>query len=232
MDNKINSLIKQNEAIYNSLKVKNTVNLDKLVELSDIMTLEQKLEALTLDNNRLKELSKQNKPPQTIKVTNQQTQPIEDDDCFTDPINQFECITNMEDMKRAFFGCENNDLTQFNEIAYAYNFKLYIVNYKYSSDKDGAPTFSAKNLVGGFIRNFDDLRKYFMICFRCFSHNDGTYTYPSYWIVNSNEPLQNIIGTIYDDFEFTECHDKEVFYKYMHKMNPEEENLVTERYVH
>ena len=135
-------------------------------------------------------------------------------------------------MKRAFFGCENNDLTEFNEFTNLYNFKLYIVNYKYSSDKDGAPTFSAKNLVGGFIRNFDDLRKYFMICFRCFSHNDGTYTYPSYWIVNSNEPLQNIIGSMYDDFEFTECCDKEVFYKYMHKMNSEEENLVTERYVH
>ena len=84
-------------------------------------------------------------------------------------------------MKRAFFGCENNDYTQFNELVNAYNFKLYIVNYKYSSDKNGAPTFSAKNLVGGFIRNFDDLRKYFMICFRCFSHNDETYTYPSYW---------------------------------------------------
>ena len=135
-------------------------------------------------------------------------------------------------MKRAFFGCENNDYTQFNELVNAYNFKLYIVNYKYSSDKNGAPTFSAKNLVGGFIRNFDDLRKYFMICFRCFSHNDGTYTYPSYWIVNSNEPLQNIIGSLYDDFEFTECHDKEVFYKYIYKMNPKEENLITERYVH
>ena len=36
------------------------------------MTLEEKLEALTVNNNRLKELSKQNKPPQPIKVTNQQ----------------------------------------------------------------------------------------------------------------------------------------------------------------
>ena len=80
MNNTINGLMKQNEAIYNSLKVKNIPNLDKLFELSDVMTLEQKLEALTLDNNRLKELSKQNKPPQTIKVINQQLQPMEEDD--------------------------------------------------------------------------------------------------------------------------------------------------------
>ena len=72
MDNKINGLMKQNDAIYNSLKVKYIVNLDELVVLSDIMTLEEKLEALTVNNNRLKELSKQNKPPQPIKVTNQQ----------------------------------------------------------------------------------------------------------------------------------------------------------------
>ncbi len=245
MDNKINGLIKQNEAIYTSLKTKNVVDLGELVVLSDDMTLEQKLEALTLENNRLKELSKQNKPPPQPKAEKQVVpqQPKkekkeddneEDDEDLKEPVKKFDCITNMEDIKRAFFGCENNDYTQFNELVKAHEFKLYKVNYKYSSDKDGAPTFSAKNLVGGFIRNFDDLRKYFMICFRCIKNDTTpvTYSYPSYWIVNSPEPLQNIIGSLYDDFEFVECNDKEEFYNLMYKLNSEDESLITEGYVH
>ena len=243
MDNKINGLMKQNEAIYNSLKAKNVVDLGELVLLTEDMTLEQKLEALTIDNNRLKELSKQNKPPPQPKpekpVSN--PKPVEkplkkekededDEEDFTEPVKKFECITNMEDIKRAFFG---GDYNQFLNLVQEHEFNLYVVNYKYASDKDGAPTFAAKNLVGGFIRNFDDLRKYFMICFRCFKHDNGTYTYPSYWIVNSHDPLQNIIGSLYDDFEFVKstCSEED-FYKAMYKMNPDDENLVAEGYVH
>lgn len=243
MDNKINGLIKQNEAIYTSLKAKNVVDLGEMVVLSDEMTLENKLETLTLENNRLKELSKQNKPPPQPKaekpVVPQQPKkaaPVEDEEEeeIQEPVKKFDCITNMEDIKRAFFGCENNDYTQFNELVKAHEFKLYKVNYKYSSDKDGAPTFSAKNLVGGFIRNFDDLRKYFMICFRCIKNDTTpvTYSYPSLWVVNSPEPLQNIIGSLYDDFEFVECNDKDEFYKLMYKLNPDDESLITEGYVH
>ena len=241
MENKINILMKQNESIYNSLKSKNIVDLGELVQLTEVMSLEQKLESLTIENNRLKELSKQNKPPPQPKVEKpviiQQPKKEKDEDEeeeLQDPVKKFECITNMEDIKRAFFGCENNDYTQFNELVKAHEFKLYKVNYKYSSDKDGAPSFSAKNLVGGFIRNFDDLRKYFMICFRCIKHDTEpiTYSYPSYWIVNSIEPLQNIIGSLYDDYEFVECNEKEDFYKLIYKMNPDYENLITEGYVH
>ena len=244
MDNKINGLMKQNEAIYNSLKAKNVTDICDLVQLTEDMTLEQKLEALTSDNNRLKELSKQNKPLPPPKAEKQVTiqQPKKDkkdeddeeDEELNEPVKKFECITNMEDIKRSFFCCENNDYTQFNELVKAHEFRLYKVNYKYSSDKDGAPSFSAKNLVGGFIRNFDDLRKYFMICFRCIQHNTVpvTYSYPSYWILNSTDSLENIIGSLYDDFEFYEYNDKEEFYNCMYKINQDNENLITEGYVH
>lgn len=232
MESKINGLMKQNEAIYNSLKNKNVIGLDELLLLTDTMSLEQKLEILITNNNRLKELSKQNKPLPQPKPEKQQVviekQEDDDEDQYVEPQKKFDCLTNMEDMKRAFFGGEYD---KFDEIVKQHDFRLYNVNYKYSSDKDGAPTFSAKNLVGGFVRNFDDLRKYFMICFRCFKQ-DNAYTYPSYWIVNSHEPLQNIIGSLYDDFEFSEVTDKEEFYKNINKINSDNENLVTENYVH
>lgn len=234
--------MKQNESIYNSLKAKNVLDLDDLVKLTEDMTIEQKFESLTLENSKLKELSKQNKPPPQPKVEKpiivqqpkKEKEEDDEDEELKEPIKKFECITNMEDIKRSFFGCENNDYTQFNELVKAHEFKLYKVNYKYSSDKDGAPSFSAKNLVGGFIRNFDDLRKYFMICFRCIKHDTEpvTYSYPSYWIVNSIEPLPNIIASLYDDFDFYEYTDKEEFYKLMYKMDSDYENLITEGYVH
>ena len=245
MDNKINGLIKQNMAIYNSLKAKNVPDLGELLTVQSDLTFEEQtklFDDLTQENMRLKELSKQHKPPVQPKAEKppviQQPKKKEDDeeeeDEIKEPVKQFDCITNLEEIKRAFFGCENNDYTQFNELVKAHEFKLYNVNYKYSSDKDGAPTFSAKNLVGGFIRNFDDLRKYFMICFRCIKHNTEpvTYSYPSYWIVNSNEPLQNIIGSLYDDFEFTLVTENDEFYKSMYKTVTEDENLITEGYVH
>ena len=230
MDNKINSLLKQNEAIYNSLKSKNINDIGELISLTEDINLE----ILTKENIRLKNLSKQNKPQPLPKTVQPEKKQVDEEEEYIEPIKQFECITNMEDIKRAFFGCENNDYSQFDELVKAHNFKLYQVNYKYSTDKDGAPSYSAKNLVGGFIRNFDNLRKYFMICFRCIKHDTTpvTYTYPSYWILNSTNSLQEIIGSLYDDYDFIEINDKDNFYNLIHKMNLNDETLITEGYVH
>ena len=184
MENKVNGLIKQNESIYNSLKNRNVQDIDDLIVLTDDLTIDNKLELLNIENTRLKELVKNNKPPPIVpqpkleKVVSEQKTKIEqkpkvkednDEDEYIEPVAKFSTLTNMEDIKRAFFTAENNDYSQFIELVKIHNFKLYKVNYIYSSDKDGAPSFSAKNLVGGFVRNFDDLRKYFMICFRCFT---------------------------------------------------------------
>lgn len=38
---------------------------------------------------------------------------------------------------------------------------------KTDKNEEEEEIFSAKNLLKGFVRNFDDYRKYFMICFRC-----------------------------------------------------------------
>jgi hypothetical protein len=248
MENKVNGLIKQNESIYNSLKNRNVPDIGNLIVLTDDLTIDNKLELLNIENNRLKEIVKNNKPPPVIpqtkpeKVVNEQKPKVKevkddnDDEEYNEPVAKFSTLTNMEDIKRAFFTAENNDYSQFIELVKIHNFKLYKVNYKYSSDKDGAPSFSAKNLIGGFVRNFDDLRKYFMICFRCFKNDvvPVTYSYPSYWIVNSEDPLEKIIGSLYEDFEFTEIDEnsKDNFYIEIQKIKVDDESLITEAYVH
>ena len=94
--------------------------------------------------------------------------------------------------------------------------------------------------VKGFVRNFDDYRKYFMICFRCWKHQDITqYKYESLWIVNTYEPIQNIIGSMCDDFKFEEITELDDFIGWIKKIPETEEPVfingytcIGESYVH
>jgi Mg2+ and Co2+ transporter CorA len=116
-----------------------------------------------------------------------------------------------------------------------------MAKYKYSSDKDGVPSFAAKNLVGGFVRNLEDYRKYLMVCFRCHqinSENEPTkYKYMSYWVVNTNESLQNVIGSFHEDFEFTRVDVENIdsFLKTIERTKDDEiemTNIIAEKYLH
>ncbi len=233
---------KQNESILKSLISKNIVFEREIIP--ENCSEEETLIILNKENNRLKEIAKQNKPPpqekpkpQVQPVVQKESKPKKEEDeedeiDYEAPKPKFECITNMEDIKRAFF---NKDYDNAFELIKNAGFKFYSVNYKYNSDKDGAPEFSAKNLLKGFVRNFDDYRKYFMICFRCVKLPENKYEYKSYWIVNTNEPVQNIIGSLYDDFEFENRSEQEHINNILESMKklPEEtEGLVGEAYVH
>jgi hypothetical protein len=132
----------------------------------------------------------------------------------------------MEDIKRSFF-CKDYEL--FNELIQKNNFKYYRADYKYSNEKDGAPEFIAKNLVKGFVRNLDDYRKYLMVCFRCYK-NDNNYSYPSLWIVNSDDDIKDIIESVYDDYIYKEESDIQTFLHNLQKV--EDENCIEEAYVH
>lgn len=212
------NLQKQNDSIYHSLLSKN-INFERICIDMNLDESEQ-LKLLGEENAKLKELVKSIKSNQSIQ-SNQQKQknliadsiPVSksiklanndennenDEETYIDPIKKFNTITNMEEIKRAFF---NGEFVEFEEKLKSHPFKYFKANYKYNSDKDGAPEYSATNLLKGFVRSFDDYRKYFMICFRCWKSNSNTYLYNSYWIVNSNEPICNIIGLTSEDFEF------------------------------
>lgn len=238
MENKINALLKQNQSIYNSLVAKNVPDIGTLVELTDDMTLEQKYEFLLNDNILFKKLLP--KPvivpkvaePKIIIPTVKVIIDDDEDEIQKDPVIKYDTITNMEDMKRAFFS-EEYDI--FDNLVREHKFRLYYGNYKFSSDKDGCAEYNAKNLIRGFVRNFEDYGKYFMICFRCFLNvidDKNTYLYSSLWIVNTNDDISKITGTLSDDFELNEVTDLESFYKDMRKLDPEIERLVGEGYVH
>jgi hypothetical protein len=229
MDNKINGIRKQNESIYNSLKSKNISDIGELITFTD-ETPEQQFQLLQQENKKLKGMLPpvpvpEKVPVPIVQVPVVQSQEKDEDETFEDPIPKFETITNMEDIKRAFFSGEYD---KFEELVKEHNFTLLYGTYKWSSDKDRAPEFVAKNLLKGFVRKFDDFRKYFIICFRCVQEtkSPNTYSYPSLWIVNTLD--DKLIDKFSDDFTFTKAEDSNTFYKLIRK----EESSFDESYVH
>jgi hypothetical protein len=233
LENKLKNLMKQNDAIYNSLLVKNI--LFERVNINDQLSIDDKIILLSEENEKLKNISKNNRPPPEVKapkpqviVETKKKNVEENEEENYEPVKKnFSTIANMEDIKRAFF---NKDYQLFNELIKNFNFKYYRVEYKYSNEKDGAPEFIAKNLVKGFVRNLDDYRKYFMICFRCYKNENNSYSYPSLWIVNSNDDIKDIIESIYDDYIYNEETDIESFLRDIQKID--DEKCIEEAYVH
>jgi hypothetical protein len=245
-ESKIQMFTKQNDSIFASLVARNIEFVR--VDISGLNSPEDQLGALVDENNKLKEVVKANKPapvpkePKQVQATQPKKESAskeknlddEEEETFEEAKPKFNTITNMEDIKRAF--C-NKEYESFEALVQAHEFKYYRVQYKYASDKDGAPEFVAKNLVRGFVRNLEDYRKYLFVCFRCLLTNPEThtYSYPSMWIVNSTDPVANIIGSLYEDFEFVEVTSDNLaqFMVDFRKTNFDEQtNVVDELYAH
>jgi hypothetical protein len=245
MDKQISNILKQNQSIHSSLVSRKITDLPELISLTESMSLDEQLKLLIDENNKLKEIVKLNKPIEEVKVKEDKpkevkpkVKEVKDDDSDEDAKEvqpKFSTITNMEDIKRAFFSA---DYELFKNLLLEHQFKMYTGEYLYASDKDGAPDYSARNLVKGMIRSFDDYRKYFMICFRCFQNQDNlskmTYTYPSLWIVNSTDSINSIIGSVAEDYKLTEVSSENIldFLKLLEKLNEETPGLIAESYVH
>jgi hypothetical protein len=225
-------LQKQNDGIYSSLNTRG-IHIERIV-ISEGINEDEHLNLLKEENTKLKELANANKPIQQPKEEKKKQEPIQqqtqtkkeskpkdndeedDEETFEEPIKKFDTITNMEELKRAFF---SGNYETFSSEIKVHPFKFYKVEYKYDSDKDGVPDFSAKNLLKGFVRNFDDYRKYFMVCFRCWKYQYETkYKYESLWIVNTNEKIANVIGSMEEDFIFNEITDIDDFISLIKKI--------------
>jgi hypothetical protein len=232
--------LKQNEGIISSLTSKNIEFEYEVID--ETLPDDEKLEKYKALNVYLKELSLKNRPPPKVKEEpkpkeeqkSNEKKPKDDDD--EDEIKEikptFSTITNMEDIKRAFF---NKEYEQALQLITAHPFKLYEATYKYADDNTGKPDYAARNLLRGFIQGLDDYRKYLMVCFRCIltDKETKTYDYPSYWIVNSNDDLKQILGSIYDDYEFITTSDISGLLKKMEKNeNEEDETIIGEVYLH
>jgi hypothetical protein len=140
----------------------------------------------------------------------------------------------MEDIKRAFF---SNEYDTAYELITQHPFLFLKANYKFADDYTGRPAYIAKNLLRGFIQNLDDYRKYLLVGYKCFIVNEETkqYEYPSYWIVNSNDDLKTILGSIYNDFDFipVESSERSNFFKKLQKTKDDtNETFIGESYLH
>jgi hypothetical protein len=188
------------------------------------------------ENDYLKQLVKIIKPPAPIKekviVKEKEKEKEIEEESYEDPVKNYSCITNMEDIKRAFF---NGEYENFEKMIKEHNFKYLYADYKYSSDNDGKPDYIARNLLRGFVRQFDDYRKYFMIGFKCYTNEtQDKYTYPSYWIVNTNDNIDDIIGSITESFDFRHVPDTEInsFLEKIKRLKGTTDLLIDESYVH
>jgi hypothetical protein len=235
----IHNLQKQNEGMETSFIAKDI----KFTKLSiDNVDPETTLMLLKDYNEYLKNISKQNRPPPQEKPKEQpksnETKPKveeEDDEVPKEVKPIYSTITNMEDIKRAFFSKEYDAASQ---LIKQHPFKFYKANYKYSSDNIGRPGYVAKNLLRGFVQGLDDYRKYLMVCFRCIIVNKDTneYRYPSYWIVNTNDELKTVLGSLHDDYDFIAVEGDEAISKMLKRMEKNEDEtddaLIGEVYLH
>lgn len=238
----ITNLEKQNSGMYNSLIARN-IFVERTIK-SD-MNDELMLETLQTENGMLKELIKQHKPapivkekkapvPKQEKKKKDNNEEGEEEENHKEPEKKINTIMNLEDVKRAFF---TDELETFETLINDCPLKMFRASYKYSSDKDGAPTFSATNLQSGFVRACFNYSKYFMICFRCWkSVTENKYNYDSLWLLNMNEPLSDVIGSLSEDFTFTEIIDKNTFINEIKKLNENtisnDYECIAESYVH
>jgi hypothetical protein len=242
IDNNIKNLTNQNNSIYKGLSAKN-IEFTRF-NIDDNLTKEEILEVLTKENEALKDLAKNNRPPSQVKEPKKVVEQIsvpkkekdienteEKEESFEDPIKKFSTITNLEDIKRAFF---NKEYEQFETLIKQHNLKYYSASYNYASDKDGCQEFIAKNLLKGFVRNLDDFRKYFIVAFRCYIESDKKYSYPSLWILNSDDDISNIIGSLYEDFTFSDVdiNNIDTFLKDFRKKDDNDDKLLDEVYLH
>jgi len=238
MDKQISNLKKQNDGMETAFKNKG-VQFNKLS--IDNMDPETELQLLKDYNMYLKSISAANRPLKEEKPKEQpkESKPKDNDDEDEVPKEVkpvYSTITNMEEIKRAFF---SKDYDTAYTLIRQHPFKFYKACYNHSEDITGRPDYVAKNLLRGFVQSLDDYRKYLLVGFRCVHYSnpeEKRYRYPSYWIVNSNDDLKTIIGSLYDDFDFTPVVDEERIVRMYRRMKKNEdendEGLIGEVYLH
>lgn len=245
----IHNFKKQNEGMKLSFQDKG-INYTKLKY--ENIDPETELIVVKDYNDYLKNISKNNRPPpqqkevkclKVEKTPSVKKEKLDDSDNEDELTNEekitFPTICNLEDSKRAFF---SKEYTIFNELIQQQQLcenklRFYKATYKWSDDNTGKPDFVARNLLRGFVQGLDPYRKYLMVCFRCILYDveTKTYIYPSYWIVNTTVDIKNLLGSLYDNYEFKLIEDNDVnkMLKKMEKNDNENDiALIGETYLH
>jgi hypothetical protein len=249
----IMNLKNQNDGMETSFKNKG-IQFTKL-SIDENIDTETELSLLKYHNEYLKGISKNNRPPpqtkevktpllnnknEQVSLKNDKHNESDDEDELTkeDKLT-FATICNMEDAKRAFFSKEYETFMSLIQQQLTNNkLRFYKANYKWSDDNMGKPDFVARNLLRGFVQTLDSYRKYLMVCFRCILVDTETkkYSYPSYWIINTDVDIKTLLGSLYDDYDFIVVEEPGDIDKILTKMKKNEDEkdlaLVGETYLH
>ena len=227
---------KQNDGMYNGL-VKNGVSFERKTapetDDEDVLLKFYQDEQAELKQSLIEFRKNQPKPEQKPKKVAPPPSPKKEEEVevLVEKKPNHKTVANMEEMKRAFF---NDEIDSFLKLAKDEPYLFFEAEYKYNEDLNEKADFIARNSVKGFIANLDDKRKYFMNCFRCYSHNDGkNYTCPSLWIVNTETNLKEVTEDFSDDFEFTKVEGNDIDqFLQKFKKSKDEDNLIVEAYLH
>ena len=224
------NLIKQNDGMFMGLTKKNIEYIRIVVP--DTISDEEKLVLLQEENAQLKAIVQANKPPPQPKKE-KAPEPAPVDEVPKEKEIVHHTYTNLEDMKRAFFG---NEFESYLSMVCEHPFKFYKASYKYNEDNDGRPVYIATNLLKGIVRNYEKMGKYAMLVFRCWKKNDeNKYQYESFWMLNSNEDIVVVAKNAQEDFTFEEI-NMETFDNNFRRINEgqvaEDMTMLAETYIH
>lgn len=219
------------DEIYEWLKEYNEQLKQVSKYLKDKQRQEKEKELKEKKENELKE--KEQKQINVVVPKPKTEEALDEEDELTKEEKiSYPTIFNMEEAKRAFFSHDTDTFTNIIEqqLTCDSSVKLYKGIYKWQDEYVGRPEFVARNLLRGFVQNLDHLRKYLMVCFRCsiVDKDTKTYNYESFWIVNTTVNLSVLLGSIYDDFDFTEFNEL----TNMYNKKDIDDTVIGEAYLH
>ena len=223
---KINGLIVQNSKLEIALSCETKMN-NTVLDLTNRINLENICDELTLYQNELKNKEKEFKLKQ-MEIEKNKKQLETEEENHEDVKKNYTCIADLEILKRLFFNMYTNEdyINFYNEIN-LHKYKFYHLEYKYNDDMKNKATFMASNLNKGFVKRFDDYKKYLFGVFRCHQINE-LYEYRGFLLYNAMESIEEVIGDNIDDFEYSVI-ELDIFLEKIKKLS---DDVFDEKYIH
>jgi len=239
----LTSLQKQNDGIYKSLTARN-IEFKRLI-VTDKMEVSEIIMILKDENTQLKTIAKLHKPSKQKKKRKAgavKTGAVKPDAVKPDavksaiPVDEviaYKPITSnreMEVIKRVFF---NESIEDFTNLCSNYTFQYYHLRYRFASDNDMKPKYIAGNLVGGLVKQLEEFKQFLFGVARCevslHPGNGTTYLYDFYTILNTQHNIQDVLGSLLDDYLIEEIELKTIGEQFPKRID---EMVIAEKYLH
>jgi hypothetical protein len=212
-----------------------TTEVVTTVDTTEVVTTVDTTEVRSNKKEKKVKEPKAPKAPKAKEVAVEADVEEEPEETHEDPVKKFTTFGNLENAKRALVAKEYDEFH--NQLKLA-PYQFYRVSYNTSSDYDGRPPYVAKNLIGGFVRELEDFRKYFFVVHRCVQPDLSVqhYEYTSLWIANTpsvSDVYESKHPDRYADFTFEQIDESgvEQFLVDFRKTPDDNENVLAEKYL-